>query len=90
MKNRKARGKCEILKETEKVNPLIEPTDFMKNLPISTDELKLFLSSETRVKRLKSIEKFKDFKIVVKVVSSKACISGHKKEMSSYWIHLEG
>ncbi len=79
LRNNKAKGKCEILKEVKNSEPLIEPTDFMKTLPLSAEELNRFLNFQTRVKRLKSIEKFKDYKIVVKVVSSKGCIAGHSE-----------
>ncbi len=77
-KNKRARGERRAEKEAAKsIGP--EPDDFMRGLPLDQDELEAFLASPKRVKRLRSIENFKDRHIVVKVVSSKACIAGHKK-----------
>ena len=42
-------------------------------------ELETFLASPGRVKRLLAAKKFRDHRIVIKVVSSNACIAGHKK-----------
>ena len=56
-----------------------EPDNFMKSLPLDDRSLESFLASPTRVTRLRAIEKFKDYRIVVHVVSSDACIAGHKQ-----------
>ena len=46
--------------------------------------MNVFLSSPKRVKRLRSIERFKDHHIVIKVVSSESCIAGHKDSDEFY------
>ena len=88
VKNRKAVGNCFKIKNPQN-KPIQEPTEFMKKLPITENELKKFLSSPERLKRLKSIEKFKNFKIVVKIVSSEGCIAGYK-EGDEFYINSAG
>ena len=78
IKNKKARGECRAVKQAP-TSGGPEPDDFMKALPIEAEELEAFLASPKRVRRLRSIEKFKDHHIVIKVVSSEACIAGHKE-----------
>ena len=51
----------------------------MRELPITDAELASFLTSPNRVKRLQAIQRFQNHRIVIKVVSSSACICGHKK-----------
>ena len=55
------------------------PDKFMKGLPLDERSLKLFFASPVRVTRLRAIEKFKEYRIVIRVMSSDACIAGHKK-----------
>ena len=77
VRNKKARGKCQAIKEAPTTGGP-EPNEYMKSLPIAPQELEAFLASPGRVKRLQAAEKFQDHRIVVKVVSSNACIAGHK------------
>jgi uncharacterized repeat protein (TIGR04076 family) len=76
-RNRKARGRCQAIKEAP-ITGGPEPNGFMKSLPIGLQELEAFLASPQRVKRLHAAEKFRNHRIVVKVVSSNACVAGHK------------
>ena len=78
VKNKQARGECRAAKEAP-ISGGPEPDEFMKGLPIKDKELETFLASPKRVKRLQAIERYKDHHIVVKVVSSEACIAGHKE-----------
>jgi len=78
VKNKRARGECRAVKEAP-TSGGPEPDDFMRQLPIGAEELEAFLASPKRVKRLQSIEKFKDHRIVIRVVSSQACIAGHRE-----------
>jgi uncharacterized repeat protein (TIGR04076 family) len=77
VRNRKARGKCQAIKEAP-VTGGPEPNEFMKSLPIGPQALEAFLASPQRVRRLRAAEKFRNYRIIVKVVSSNACIAGHK------------
>jgi len=77
IRNKRARGECRAVLEAP-ISGGPEPDEFMKSLPLSKEELESFLASPKRVKRLQAIEKFKDYRIVVKVVSSRACIAGHE------------
>jgi uncharacterized repeat protein (TIGR04076 family) len=78
IKNKRARGECRAAKEAP-TSGGPEPDVFMRELPLEAEELEAFLASPKRAKRLRSIEKFKDHRIVIRVVSSKACIAGHKE-----------
>lgn len=78
IKNRRARGEYRAAREAP-TSGGPEPDEFMKSLPIEAEELEAFLASPKRARRLRSIEKFKDHHIVIKVVSSRACIAGHKE-----------
>lgn len=77
VKNKRARGERRAEKEAP-TGGGPEPDEFMEGLPIDAGELEAFLASPKRVRRLRSIERFKDHHIVIKVVSSKACIAGHE------------
>lgn len=77
IKNKRARGECRAAREAP-TGGGPEPDGFMRGLPLGDDELEAFLASPKRVRRLRSIERFKDHHIVIKVVSSRACIAGHK------------
>lgn len=77
IKNKHARGRCRALREAP-LSGGLDPTEFMKTLPIERQELDALLASPKRARRLSSIERFRDFHIVVKVVSSAACIAGHR------------
>ena len=78
LRNKRARGECLAVKEVRiKGGPT--PNGFMKELPLDPEELEAFLASPDRVKRLRAAEKFHDYRIIVKVISSNACIAGHKK-----------
>ncbi len=78
VKNKRAKGECRALREAP-TSGGPEPDEFMRGLPISSEELEAFMASPKRVRRLRSIEEFKDHHIVIKVVSSQACIAGHKE-----------
>ncbi|MBN1363571.1 MAG: hypothetical protein JW976_02070 [Syntrophaceae bacterium] len=78
IRNKRARGQSRVLKETVNKGGAI-PDEYMKGLPLEQEELESFLASPKRVKRLRAIEKFRNHHIVVRVVSSNACIAGHKK-----------
>lgn len=78
VKNRRARGECRAVKEAP-TSGGPEPDDFMRRLPLEAGELEAFLASPKRVQRLQSIERYDDYRIVIKVVSSEACIAGHKE-----------
>ena len=78
VKNKQAKGECRAVKEAP-TSGGPEPDEFMKGLPIEAGELEAFLASPKRASRLRSIERFKDHHIVIEVVSSKACIAGHKE-----------
>lgn len=76
-KNRRARGDCRAVREAP-VSGGPEPDRFMEGLPLNKEELASFLASPKRVRRLHAIEKFQGHHVVVKVVSSRACIAGHE------------
>jgi uncharacterized repeat protein (TIGR04076 family) len=78
VKNRRARGECRAEKQAP-IRGGPPPDEFMKEMPIDAGELEVFLASPKRARRLSSIEKYKDHHIVIKVVSSRACIAGHKE-----------
>ena len=78
IKNKRARGEYRAAKEAP-TSGGPEPDEFMRGLPIGEQELESFLASPKRVKRLRAIERYRDHRIVVKVVSSEACIAGHKE-----------
>ena len=77
VKNRKARGECRVLEEAPTTGGP-EPDQFMRELPLKSEELEAFLASPGRARRLRAVERFRDHRIVIKVVSSQACIAGHK------------
>jgi len=77
-RNKRARGECRAVKEAPITGGPV-PSEFMKKLPLNTEELEAFLASPGRVKRLQAAEKFFDHYIIVKIISSNACIAGHKK-----------
>ncbi len=77
-RNRKARGKCEALKQAP-VSGGPEPDESMKQLPMEPAELEAFLASPDRVRRLRAIERFRDYRIVVKVLSARGCLAGHRE-----------
>jgi len=83
IKNKKARGKYHAAMEAP-VSGGPVPNEFQKSLPIHSEDLNVFLASPKRVKRLDSIERFKDHRIVIRVVSSHACIAGHKNNDEFY------
>ncbi len=76
-RNRRARGECRAVREAP-TSGGPEPDAFMKDLPLDEEELASFLSSPKRVRRLRAIEKFRDHHVVVRIVSSHACIAGHR------------
>ncbi len=78
LRNKRARGECRAVKEAPKTGGPA-PSEFMKKLPLNPEELEAFLASPGRTKRLHAAEKFSDHRIVVKIISSNACIAGHKK-----------
>ncbi len=76
--NKRTIGEGRALKETA-LSGGPDPDEFMKQLPLDEGLLEPFLASPVRVTRLRAIEKFKDYRIVVRVMSSDACIAGHKE-----------
>jgi uncharacterized repeat protein (TIGR04076 family) len=78
VKNRKARGECRaVVEATTTGGP--DPDPFMRELPLTAKELESFLASPGRVRRLRAVDKFRSHRIVIRVVSSQACIAGHKE-----------
>ena len=77
-KNKGARGECRAAREAP-VNGGPEPDGFMQELPIEAGELEAFLASPKRARRLRAIERFVDHHVVIEVVSSQACIAGHRE-----------
>jgi len=75
--NKKQVGACRAVKEAPATGGP-EPSDFMRELPLEEGELEAFLASPKRVQRLRALEKFEDYRIVIKVVESEACIAGHQ------------
>jgi len=51
--------------------------ELLKKYPLTEEERKIFIQSKKRVNKILGIEKFKDVRIVVEIVESKACIAGH-------------
>jgi len=78
IRNKRARGECRAVKDA-RTSGGPKPNEYMKGLPLKPEELESFLASPGRVKRLHAVEKFRDHRIVVRVVSANACIAGHKK-----------
>jgi uncharacterized repeat protein (TIGR04076 family) len=78
LKNRRATGNCRAVKQAP-TSGGPSPDEFMKRLPIEDGELEEFLASPKRARRLSSIEEYRDHRIIIKVVSSRACIAGHKE-----------
>lgn len=78
VRNRKATGECRAVKEAP-ASGGPEPDEHMEELPLKAGELEAFLASPKRVKRLQAVERYKGHHMVVKVVSSEACIAGHRE-----------
>lgn len=76
--NKRARGECRAVTEAPTTGGP-DPDVFMRGLPLEDGELEAFLASPKRVRRLRSLERYKNHRIVIRVVSSKACIAGHKE-----------
>jgi len=76
--NRRARGECRAVKEAPTTGGPA-PTAFMKDLPLSPEDLEAFLASPSRVKRLRAAETYHDHRIIVRVTDSRACIAGHQQ-----------
>lgn len=76
LKNRRAGVRSKPMNETAR--DAVQPDEFTRALPVSEEELEMFLASPERAKRLLAAKRFRDHRIVVKVVSSEACIAGHK------------
>ncbi len=77
-RNKRARGECSDVKKAP-ISGGPKPSEFMNKLPLESNELESFLASPGRVKRLQAAEKYRDHSIIVKVISSNACIAGHKQ-----------
>ncbi len=77
-RNRKARGRCLAIQNAP-VSGGPPPSESMKQLPLDPQELEAFLASPERVKRLQAIEKFRDHRIVIRVIASSACLAGHRE-----------
>jgi uncharacterized repeat protein (TIGR04076 family) len=74
--NKRQVGVCRAVREA----PLSggpEPDESMRRLPLGEKELEAFLAQPKRAMRLRALEKFKDYRIVIRVVESEACIAGH-------------
>jgi uncharacterized repeat protein (TIGR04076 family) len=76
-RNRRARGECRAVAEAPTTGGPA-PSAYMKELPLDPQELEAFLASPRRVKRLRAAEEYREHHILIKVVSSRACIAGHK------------
>jgi hypothetical protein len=88
IKNKSARGKYPAAREARKCGGPV-PNAFQRNLPINIEDLNVFMASPKRVRRLNSIERFKNHHIVIKIVSSHACIAGHK-ESDEFYLDVMG
>ncbi len=76
-RNEKARGECFTVRNAP-VTGGPRPAALIENLPLTESESKAFMASPDRVRRLTAIERFADHRIIVKVISSTACIAGHQ------------
>jgi uncharacterized repeat protein (TIGR04076 family) len=78
IRNEKARGNCFAVRNAP-VTGGPPAADYRGLVPLTDDELKSFLVSGDRVRRLEAIEKFKDYRIIIRVVKAEACIAGHQE-----------
>ncbi|MFN2292022.1 MAG: hypothetical protein ACK2UC_12590 [Anaerolineae bacterium] len=78
IKNKRARGECRAVTEAPTTGGPM-PSEFMVGLPLTVEELGVFLASPGRTKRLRAADKYRDHRIIVRVTSSQACIAGHKE-----------
>ena len=76
-KDGKIMGDCRAVKDAPSSGGP-EPDEFARSLPLDEEELEAFLASPNRVKRLRALERFRDHRIVIKVVKSRGCIAGHR------------
>lgn len=51
--------------------------NLLKEYPITDEERKVFIRSKKRINKIIGIEKFKNARIVAKIIKSEACIAGH-------------
>lgn len=77
-RNSQASGECRAVEEAPRSGGPA-PSEFMKGLPLTAEEIENFLASPGRAKRLRAVEKFRNHRILVRVTSSHACIAGHKE-----------
>lgn len=75
--NRRQRGKGISLEEVTGETGM-QPSELRRDLPLSGEELKAFIAVPERAKRLDALEKFRDHRIVLKVVDAQGCIAGHR------------
>lgn len=54
------------------------PGKYPGDLPLSEEDLGVFLSVPERRKRLQALERFRDYRIVLRVVDARGCIAGHR------------
>ena len=74
--NRRQRGACRAAEGgTDNGGP--RATEFMRRLPMSPVELEAFLARPERERRLRAMERFRDHRIVLRVVEAVACPAGH-------------
>lgn len=74
--NRRQRGGCSAAQELSG-GESPHPTEFMRRLPMSEGDLDAFLARPEREKRLRAMERFRDHRIVLRVVEAVACPAGH-------------
>ena len=51
--------------------------EFLADYPLTDGEREIFVQSQKRVNKILAIEKYRNARIVARIVSSEACIAGH-------------
>ena len=51
--------------------------EFLVGYPLTSEEREIFVQSPKRVDKILAIEKYRDARIVARIVASEACIAGH-------------
>lgn len=74
--NKRQVGACRAAREAP-VSGGPQPTAYMRQLPLSAEELEAFLAAPKRAMRLRGLEEFHDYRIAIEVVKSEGCIAGH-------------
>ncbi len=79
VRNDRARGNCFAVRNAA-LSGGPPAADYRDLVPLAEAEMTPFLAAPDRVRRLRAIEKFKDWRIVIRVVRAAACIAGHKED----------